>query len=278
MKNESNNNFKIQTYSGVKFKSGSERLIAKNHQNNSHKSLKQIQDALDLKKHLNSPIKYSAFRNMNSIEESFIDKTTSSKLITVRTEASKAQPVEIERKARKATDDFLSIIASRLCLLDNDISQGRLKACPINPNDKQLKKLKKSYFHLLKSFASIEGVVDSVYIHSVVLAKKVKNALCEKFEFKQKEFMLVYAGCLFLSIKYVIDSHKWFVEDFANISHLEESLIHKMEIFVLETALDFQVAVLGEEFFCEYDKTYRNVEKRKHRLKKNKSKGCHQHQ
>lgn len=171
-------------------------------------------------------------------------------------------------KSKKASDDFLSIISSRLCLLDYEISCGHdLKHVKINTNDKNLKKLKKSYFQFLKNFSLIDGVVDSVFIYSVVLAKRVKKALISKFEFKQKEFMLIYAGCLFLSIKYVIDSHKWFVEDFSHISQLDEKLIHKMEIFVIETALNFKVAVMNDEFIKEHKKTYKNVQRRLRRVK-----------
>lgn len=143
---------------------------------------------------------------------------------------------------------------------------------PINTNDKNLKKLKKAYFTFLKHFAPVEGIHDIVFIYSVALAKRVKKSLMHKFEFRQKEFMLIYAGCLFLSIKYVVDSHKWFVEDFAHISKLEEKLIHKMEIFVIETALDFAVCVKDEEFIKEYDKTYRNIDRRKARIQNSRRK------
>jgi hypothetical protein len=201
--------------------------------------------------------KSSKFTSIDNIETS--KRFTSSKKVT------KTDP-EPPRTPLKASDDFLSIIASRLCLLDNEISTEQTRTGPIDTNDKALKKLKKSYFQFLKNFSIVEGIVDSVFVHSVVLAKKVKKALIDKFEFKQKEFMLIYAGCLFVSIKYVVDSHKWFIEDFSHISKLEEKLIHKMEIFVLETALNFKVAVMNEEFFKEYDKTYRNVERRRARL------------
>lgn len=96
----------------------------------------------------------------------------------------------------------------------------------------------------------------------MILAKRVKKALINRFEFNKKEFMLIYAGCLFLSIKMVVDSHKWFVEDFSHISKIEEKLIQKMELFVTETALDFRLGVSEEEYHKEYEKTYRNVEKR----------------
>lgn len=165
----------------------------------------------------------------------------------------------------KASDDFLSIIASRLCLLDNEISNSSQPG-PIDTNNSKLKKLKKSYFQFVKRFSRIEGVFDSVFIHSIVLAKKVKAALIDSFEFKPNEFMFIYAGCLFISIKYVIDSHKWFVEDFAKISKLKESQVNKMELFVLQTGLNFRVALLNGQYEKELQKTYRNVEKRKARL------------
>jgi len=117
----------------------------------------------------------------------------------------------------------------------------------------------------------VEGIVDSVFIYSVVLAKKVKKALISKFEFRQKEFMLIYAGCLFLSIKYVVDSHKWFIEDFALLSHLDEKLIHKMELFVIDTGLNFNTYVPEIDFFKEYNKTYRNVQRRRKRLNNKKN-------
>lgn len=80
--------------------------------------------------------------------------------------------------------------------------------------------------------------------------------------------MLIYAGCLFISIKYVVDSHKWFVEDFAHISNFDEKLIQKMEIFVLETALNFEVCIKDAAFVKEYEKTYRNIERRRARIER----------
>jgi hypothetical protein len=172
---------------------------------------------------------------------------------------------------KKATDDFLSIMASRLCLLDNEISMSEQdRGKPIDTNDKKLKKLKKSYFYLLKSFSKVEGIVDSVFVYALILTKRVKRSLMEKFEFKQKEFMLIYAGCLFLSIKYVVDCQKWFLEDFSHLSKIEEQLVHKMEIFVLETALNFKISVGEEEYSSEHHKMYRNVERR---LKRAEQKG-----
>lgn len=176
--------------------------------------------------------------------------------------------INSQRTPLKASDDFLSIIASRLCLLDNEMSHSG-KPGPIDTNNKRLKRLKKYYFQFVKKFSLEEGIYDTVFVHSIILAKKVKAALIDKFEFKPKEFMFLYAGCLFLSIKYVVDTEKWFLEDFANIAKFNKSIIHKMELFVLETGLNFNMSLLHCQFEKEYQKTYLNVQKRRIRLLQN---------
>ena len=102
----------------------------------------------------------------------------------------------------------------------------------------------------------------------MVLAKRVYQRVGLEYEFQLKEFYLIYAGCLFISIKCVIDSHKWFVEDFSVVSQVTEKMVEKMEIFVLDLTLNFRVHVSPEELERERKKTMRNLEKRLQRIGK----------
>lgn len=86
----------------------------------------------------------------------------------------------------KVTDDFLSVIASRLCLLDNELALGQSNQKQVNAdlNDNALKNTKKKYFKVLKGFSGIEEINDSVFIYSLAIAKKVKKLIIKRFTFK----------------------------------------------------------------------------------------------
>jgi hypothetical protein len=66
------------------------------------------------------------------------------------------------------------------------------------------------------------------------------------------DFRFVYAGCLFLAIKIVVDVEKWFLEDFANVSGLKKELVQRMEFFVLEDVLKFRAGVSCDEYHKQY--------------------------
>ena len=126
----------------------------------------------------------------------------------------------------------------------------------------ELRKVKHSYKKFASKFIRVGQIKNSVFIYSLALARKVKEVASEKFQFNTGEFLLVYAGCLFLSIKMVVDLEKWFVEDFSTVSGVDKATIEKMELFVLEDALDFDVSISRNVFREEYLRTYRNINRR----------------
>lgn len=69
----------------------------------------------------------------------------------------------------------------------------------------------------------------------------MKNIVAEKSIFKAGEFFYIYAGCLYLSIKMVIDSEIWFLTAFYLASGILTSSIEKMELFIFEDILIFKV-------------------------------------
>lgn len=107
--------------------------------------------------------------------------------------------------------------------------------------------LKSGYEILLQDFMKVGNLDNSVFVYSVALAKKVKDALQGTYEFKSGEFLLVYAGVLFLSIKLANDLEVWHVEDFAKATGLEEGIISEMEMFVFKDALNFDAKVKQED-------------------------------
>jgi hypothetical protein len=64
-----------------------------------------------------------------------------------------------------------------------------------------------------------------VFIYSLAIAKKIQKNLVKNFSFSEGDFLKIYACCLFLSIKTVIDVEKWFLEDFEAVSGINKDTI-----------------------------------------------------
>jgi len=60
----------------------------------------------------------------------------------------------------------------------------------------------------------------------LVLAKKVQKIVAEKFAFGLGGMILLYSGCFLLSIKMVLDTEKWLIEDFALVSGMDTATIN----------------------------------------------------
>ena len=91
----------------------------------------------------------------------------------------------------------------------------------------------------------------------------MQKIVSEKFAFGPGEMMLLYSGCFLLSIKMVLDTEKWFIEDFALVSGMDKATISKIELFLMEECLDFNAAISEEEYNKEHLSLYRKTEKRK---------------
>lgn len=96
----------------------------------------------------------------------------------------------------------------------------------------------------------------------MVLAKKVQKIVAEKFAFGLGEMVLLYSGCFLLSIKMVLDTEKWFIEDFALVSGMDTATINKIEMFLMEECLDFYAGISEEDFKKEYLSLSKKVGKR----------------
>ena len=160
--------------------------------------------------------------------------------------------------------EFVSSLSSVLAKLDHSLSG----LCPDKIQAREsieLKKLKHKYNSFVSRFTKVKQIQNSVYVYSLVLAKKVQKIVSEKFSFGAGEMVLLYAGCLLLSIKMVLDTEKWFVEDFALVSGLDKASISKIELFLMEECLDFYAGISEEEYRKEYLSLYRKTEKRRAR-------------
>lgn len=158
-------------------------------------------------------------------------------------------------------EDFMAILASNLAKLDYSLSNPKIRSCQVK-DCKELRKLKHSYKMFASQFIRVGQIRNNVFVYSLALAKKVKESASKKFAFNTGEFLLIYAGCLFLSIKMVVDTEKWFLEDFSAVSGIEESIVEKMELFILEDALNFDVSISRNLYREEHLRAYRNVDRR----------------
>jgi hypothetical protein len=158
-------------------------------------------------------------------------------------------------------------LASSLAKLDFSLA----KPCTTLTNNYEIiiNSLKHSYKRLIAKFDGVGEITNSVFIYSLNVARKVKEKAANMFTFGVGEFKMVYAACLFLSIKMVIDVEKWYIEDFSNVSGLEKELITKMEMFIVEDILNFNVSVQRVDYRHEHLRIYKNIEKRKLKNDKN---------
>lgn len=157
--------------------------------------------------------------------------------------------------------DFIAILASSLALLDCSLSHPGVKVDQFKDR-KELRKLKYSYKKFISQFIRVGQIRNNVFIYSLILAKKVKEIVAKKFQFHAGEFLLIYIGCLFLSIKVTLDTEKWFLEDFSEVSGIEPSIIEKMELFIFDDILNFNVSISSILYREEHLRIYKNVQKR----------------
>lgn len=161
------------------------------------------------------------------------------------------------KRSKKEQKSFIKNIVDTLVALDN-------RLCPVNNCPKGTSKtlpelgignseLKGMYKDFIMKFLEVGELEESVLIYSVALAKIVVKKAKKSYTFKKGEFVLIFAACLYLSIKLLIDEERWFVADFSYVSSLDESHIQKMEQFVLVDILSFNLKIT--------DNLYRKEEK-----------------
>lgn len=158
-------------------------------------------------------------------------------------------------------ENFVAIMASTLAKLDYNLALSKKGSETVKDNH-DLRKLKHAYKKFASKFVGIGKIKNSVFVYSLALARKVQVVAAEHFSFNLGEFLLIYAGCLFLSIKMVVDTEKWFIEDFSTVSGIDQSTIQKMELFILEDALQFDVSIDSNTYRQEHLRTYKNIERR----------------
>lgn len=138
-----------------------------------------------------------------------------------------------------STTQIIKAIIPQLAKMDRQLSvqqNGRKGAL-------SLTELKAGYEKLLHNFHHVGTLENSVFIYSLALCKLVRKNIIGKYSFDEGEFLLVYAGALFLSIKMANDIEVWLLEDFSSTTGLDKEIIEEMELFVLQEALDFRVLV-----------------------------------
>ena len=83
-----------------------------------------------------------------------------------------------------------------------------------------------------------------VFIYSLALAKNIQNSPeVKKVTFRVGDFLTFYAASLLLSIKLVIDTEKWYLEDFTNVSKIKEKLLHEAELMICSDILNYNINI-----------------------------------
>lgn len=118
-----------------------------------------------------------------------------------------------------------------------------------NSNEKNAnQELRKMYLDLIKRFLEMGELEECVIYHAWCLNKKAVQILKKNgCDYSLGENLLVFTGCLYLSIKLIIDTEKWFIEDFCLVSGFSEDIISKMDICLVNEILNF-------EYYFPYEK------------------------
>lgn len=167
-----------------------------------------------------------------------------------RTEVMSYTSIKSTKRSKKEQKSLIRNMVETLVSLDNTLcpqskSPSREKLPDLGINKTQLKGMYKDF---IKKFLDVGELEESVLIYAVALAKVVVREARKSYSFKKGEFILIFAACLYLSIKLLIDEERWFVADFSYVSSLDESHIQKMEQFVLVDILSFDLKIPDSQF------------------------------
>ena len=86
--------------------------------------------------------------------------------------------------------------------------------------------------------------------------------MVKDYSFKTNEFIVLFSGVLFLCIKYVVDVNKWYIEDFCKVCGMDPNVMKRMELFVLDQAINYKMFISDDEFSDHHAKIYKYVKKR----------------
>jgi hypothetical protein len=158
---------------------------------------------------------------------------------------------QTSKTSKTLKKQFIENVVQTLLKLDQELSPAPSTPKLPTLTKKTNKNFSEMYSDLILKFLELGELEQSVIVHAVALAKKVVKIAKKNYEFKKGEFVLLFAACLYLSIKVLVDEERWFVSDFAYVSGLEEAHIEKMEIFVAVELLEFDYKISEEEFWKE---------------------------
>lgn len=130
----------------------------------------------------------------------------------------------------------------------------------------QNKVLEEMYKEFIKRFIDIGELEENIIYHAWILNKKAVKILksSSNCSYQRGENILIFSGCIYLSIKMLIDEEKWFIEDFSVVSDFDENIVEKMEISLLRDIFNFDYFIDSDTFQNEL-KTLKflTVEKKK---------------
>lgn len=112
---------------------------------------------------------------------------------------------------------------------------------------KGLDKKSRDFKNLLQTLFKVANIDRSVVIFAIALFKDAVSLLHDQ-EFEQGEAHLIFCGCLYMSIKMLVDTERWFLEDFADLSGYCEGIVEKTEVLLLVEIFDFKTMVSEEEY------------------------------
>lgn len=160
---------------------------------------------------------------------------------------------------------ILRSICAELAKLDASMAKPESRHLKTDPgmtnNRSGDNSLGKLYSRFVERFVKYGKVPLHTLVYSLCLAKKAGAKAKDTFEFEEGEFLLIYASCLYISIKMLNDVEKWFVEDFSLVSGIEEDDVEKMERLTLTQLLDWRANVNFRMFEQEFSKLKKSSKK-----------------
>lgn len=116
------------------------------------------------------------------------------------------------------------------------------------------KNFEKIYENLVKKAFKIGELETSIFLYSIILAKRAAKSIRKICQFHSGQFYSIYCGCLFITIKFLVDHELWKTSDFSCICGLDVKEIKDLEKNLLTFIFEFRVYFKEEEFQKQFER------------------------
>ena len=153
--------------------------------------------------------------------------------------------LEIASQAKKTAETSETSESSDSSDTDSPVVSAPVE---IEKGGKELLKMYEKYAKFLHRLRKVE-IEDTVFVHCSIMFKKVMKK--RQKNLKQKDALKVFAACLYLSFKYVVDDLLFYVEDYARLTGINQKLVEILEVAIVVNILAFDMNYKAEDYKLE---------------------------